>query len=130
MSNFICVQCGTQFSVTATPPETCPICTDERQYVRHEGQAWTTMEELAAAHHNRFEEEAGQLLGIGTEPDFAIGQRALLLQLPEEICFGIALLSSMMKRSQGPRPSGYPGDRDFASALLFRDGRLGRSFQS
>jgi len=82
MSNFICVQCGTQFSVTATPPETCPICTDERQYVRHEGQAWTTMEELAAAHHNRFEEEAGQLLGIGTEPDFAIGQRALLLQLP------------------------------------------------
>src|SRR5438876_2845049 len=82
MSNFICVQCGTQFSVTATPPETCPICTDERQYVRHEGQAWTTMEQLAADHHNRFEEEAGQLLGIGTEPNFAIGQRALLLQLP------------------------------------------------
>jgi len=82
MSNFICVQCGTQFSATAAPPETCPICTDERQYVRHEGQAWTTMNQLAADHRNRFEEEAGQLLGIGTEPDFAIGQRALLLQLP------------------------------------------------
>ena len=31
-------------------------------------------------HHNRFEEEASQLLGIGTEPEFAIGQRALLVQ--------------------------------------------------
>src|SRR5947208_12271002 len=82
MSNFICVQCGTQFSETAAPPETCPICTDERQYVRHKGQAWTTMEQLATDHHNRFQEEASQLLGIGTEPEFAIGQRALLLQLP------------------------------------------------
>jgi glyoxylase-like metal-dependent hydrolase (beta-lactamase superfamily II) len=82
MPNFICVQCGTQFSATAAPPETCPICTDERQYVRHEGQAWTTMEQLATDHHNRFQEEASQLLGIGTEPEFAIGQRALLLQLP------------------------------------------------
>jgi hypothetical protein len=40
------------------------------------------MQQLAADHHNRFEEEAHQLLGVGTEPQFAIGQRALLLQLP------------------------------------------------
>jgi len=33
-------------------------------------------------HHNRFEEEAPQLLGIGTKPEFAIGQRALLIQSP------------------------------------------------
>ena len=31
-------------------------------------------------HRNRFEEEAPKLLGIGTEPEFAIGQRALLVQ--------------------------------------------------
>jgi len=37
---------------------------------------------LANDHHNRFEEAASQLLGIGTEPEFAIGQRALLLQSP------------------------------------------------
>jgi glyoxylase-like metal-dependent hydrolase (beta-lactamase superfamily II) len=37
---------------------------------------------LANDHHNRFEEEASQLLGIGTEAEFAIGQRALLLQSP------------------------------------------------
>jgi glyoxylase-like metal-dependent hydrolase (beta-lactamase superfamily II) len=80
MENFICVQCGTQFSEMAKPPLHCPICEDERQFVRHAGQEWTTLEQLQADHHNRFEEEAPQLLGIGTEPEFAIGQRALLLQ--------------------------------------------------
>ena len=33
-------------------------------------------------HHNRIEDEAPRLLGIGTEPEFAIGQRASLLQSP------------------------------------------------
>jgi hypothetical protein len=80
MENFVCVQCGTQFTETAQPPSGCPICKDERQFVRHTGQEWTTLERLAANHHNRLEEEAPQLLGIGTEPAFAIGQRALLLQ--------------------------------------------------
>src|ERR1700730_16629299 len=82
MENFICVQCGTQFSVTAKPPLRCPICEDERQFVRHGGQEWTTLKRLAAHHQNRFEEEASQLFGIGTEPEFAIGQRALLVQSP------------------------------------------------
>ena len=82
MENFICVQCGTQFSETAKPPLRCPICEDERQFVRHGGQVWTTLKRLAADHQNHFEEEAPQLLGIGTEPEFAIGQRALLVQSP------------------------------------------------
>ena len=82
MEIFICVQCGAQFSQTAEPPPRCPICQDERQFVRHDGQQWTTLQELALHHRNRFEEEAPQLLGIGTKPEFAIGQRALLMQLP------------------------------------------------
>jgi glyoxylase-like metal-dependent hydrolase (beta-lactamase superfamily II) len=82
MENFICVQCGTQFDETAGPPPSCSICEDERQFVRHAGQEWTTLERLKAEHHNRLEEEAQGLLGIGTEPEFAIGQRALLLQSP------------------------------------------------
>jgi hypothetical protein len=80
MERFICVQCGTQFAETAQPPSRCPICEDERQFVRHSGQEWTTVEQLQTHHHNRLEEEAPRLLGIGTEPEFAIGQRALLLQ--------------------------------------------------
>jgi hypothetical protein len=79
MENFICMQCGVQFTETAKPPSHCPICQDERQFVRHTGQAWTTLQRLQADHYNRLEDEAPQLLGIGTEPEFAIGQRALLL---------------------------------------------------
>jgi DNA-directed RNA polymerase subunit RPC12/RpoP len=82
MENFICVQCGTRFAKSAQPPSRCPICEDERQFVRHEGQEWTTFKKLKAAHRNRLEEEAPQLLGIGTEPEFAIGQRALLVPSP------------------------------------------------
>ena len=80
MENFICVQCGTQFDATAEPSPHCTICEDERQFVHYGGQEWTTLKQLAANHHNRFEDEAPQLLGIGTEPEFAIGQRALFLQ--------------------------------------------------
>jgi len=73
MKNFICVQCGVQFGQTAEPPSRCLICQDERQFVRHDGQEWTTLQELALYHRNCFEEEAPQLLGIGTNPDCAIG---------------------------------------------------------
>jgi hypothetical protein len=80
MENFICVQCGAQFAETSAPPPRCPICEDERQFVRHGGQEWTTLKQIRVDHRNRLENEAPQLLGIGTEPEFAIGQRALLLQ--------------------------------------------------
>ena len=76
------MQCGTQFAESAQPPSSCPICEDERQFVHYGGQQWTTLERLAADHHNRFENEAPHLVGIGTEPEFAIGQRTLLLQAP------------------------------------------------
>lgn len=82
MENFICVQCGTQFADAIQPPVGCPICQDERQFVRHSGQEWTTLKDIAADHRNHFEDEAPRLLGIGTKPEFAIGQRALLLQSP------------------------------------------------
>jgi glyoxylase-like metal-dependent hydrolase (beta-lactamase superfamily II) len=81
MENFICIQCGTQFDETAEqPPAHCPICDDERQFVHYGGQAWTTLKQLTTDHRNRLQDEAPHLLGIGTEPEFAIGQRALLLQ--------------------------------------------------
>lgn len=80
MNNYICITCGTQFTETNQPPEICPICTDERQYIRHEGQAWTTLDELRSERRNRIEKQEENLYGIGTEPKFAIGQRALLIQ--------------------------------------------------
>ena len=74
---FICIACGTQFAESDAAPAACPICEDPRQYVLPGGQQWTTLPELAAGHANAMRPE-GELTGIGTEPRFAIGQRALL----------------------------------------------------
>lgn len=73
----ICVQCGVQYGRAV---EACAICTDERQYVRWDGQEWTTLDRLRAQHSNRISEEAPGLWGIGSKPNFAIAQRALLIQ--------------------------------------------------
>lgn len=82
MTPYICVTCGTQFAPTASQPERCPICEDERQYVGHAGQQWTTLATLRRDHHNRVDEQEPHLYGVGTEPTFAIGQRALLVRSP------------------------------------------------
>jgi hypothetical protein len=74
-----CVTCGAPFEPAPEPPAECPICLDERQYVGHDGQRWITAAELAAEHRNRVEEAEPGLLGVGVEPSFAIGQRALLV---------------------------------------------------
>jgi hypothetical protein len=79
---FVCLTCGVQFAATPEPPGRCPVCEDGRQYVGWEGQRWTTLETLRSGHANRVEELEPGLTGIGTEPAFAIGQRALLLQTP------------------------------------------------
>jgi hypothetical protein len=47
-----------------------------------DGQRWTTLEELRHDHRHRLEEQEPGLTGIGTEPSFAIGQRALLVRSP------------------------------------------------
>src|SRR3954454_16963661 len=75
----VCVTCGTQF---AGPATACPICEDARQYVPQDGQQWTTLEALRDDHRNAVRDEGG-LVGIGTEPQFAIGQRALLVPFGE-----------------------------------------------
>ncbi len=83
MPHFICVTCGTQYTETEVPPSHCAICEDERQYVGWGGQQWTTLDMLQADHHNVIKAEEPGLTGIGTDPSFAIGQRALLVQTPE-----------------------------------------------
>jgi len=83
MANFICKTCGTQFPATDQPPESCPICEDERQYIGWEGQQWITLEALRQDHHNVVKTVEPDLTGIGTHPSFAIGQRALLMQNPK-----------------------------------------------
>jgi len=79
LPHWICTTCGTQFKESAQPPEQCGICADERQWVNWQGQSWTTLAHLRRDHRNTFTEEEPGLLGIRTEPSFAIGQRALLI---------------------------------------------------
>ena len=83
MSNFICTTCGTQFDETDQPPNECSICTDERQYVGWSGQQWTTFDDLRDSHRNVVRLEELALYGVGMEPTFAIGQRALLITHPK-----------------------------------------------
>jgi glyoxylase-like metal-dependent hydrolase (beta-lactamase superfamily II) len=80
MPAFICTACGTQYPPAEAPPPQCPICTEERQYVPPSGQSWTALEQLAARAFNSFREHEPGLIGIGTQPAFAIGQRALLIR--------------------------------------------------
>jgi glyoxylase-like metal-dependent hydrolase (beta-lactamase superfamily II) len=78
---FICRTCGVEYPGGSSPPGSCPICEDERQYVGPGGQQWTTLAELAGAgHQSDLREVEPSLLGIGVTPRFAIGQRALLVQ--------------------------------------------------
>ncbi|PWY95216.1 hypothetical protein BO94DRAFT_606433 [Aspergillus sclerotioniger CBS 115572] len=103
----ICATCGTQYS-TATPPPTCTICDDPRQYVPPTGNEQiqlttntTTQPNLDhpphppnpyphSRHHNHHPlhqhnhalPNQPQILTLHTTPKLAIGQRAFLLLTP------------------------------------------------
>lgn len=79
-TNQICVTCGTQF---AAAMENCPICEDPRQFVGWEGQQWTTLDVMLGKYENKFEQHEPGVTSIITEPKFAIGQRAYLIQTPD-----------------------------------------------
>jgi hypothetical protein len=80
---FICETCGVQHAPSTEPPPGCAICQDERQYVGFNGQRWITLDQLRARHQADLHEEEPSLLGIGMQPSFAIGQRALLIGAPQ-----------------------------------------------
>ena len=83
MNDYICVRCGVQYAATVRPPAHCHICEDEREAVYWEGQLWTTLADLRCDHHNVVQPLEPDLICIHTEPHFAIGQQALLIQTPE-----------------------------------------------
>lgn len=80
MPSFLCTTCGTQYPESDEPPAACAICSDERQYVPAEGQQWVTYDEVRSSHRADVREEEAGVTGIGMEPSFGIGQRALLVE--------------------------------------------------
>lgn len=83
MTHYICVTCGAQYPPSDTPLDGCAICLDDRQYIGLGGQKWTSLDEMRASHTNRIEEDEPRLVGITTEPGFAIAQRARLILSPQ-----------------------------------------------
>lgn len=80
MPHFICMTCGTQHAESDQPLKVCAICEDERQYVKVTGQQWTTLARMRLTNRNSLRLEEPGLIGIGIDPPFAIGQRALLVR--------------------------------------------------
>jgi glyoxylase-like metal-dependent hydrolase (beta-lactamase superfamily II) len=80
MTTWVCKACGTQYPPSEEPPGACSICQDSRQYVpADEGQVWLRWDDFLDEHKAAIREDNG-ILGIGCEPEFAIGQRALLVR--------------------------------------------------
>ena len=82
MTSYHCETCGAQFTPSDAPPDSCPICEDARQWVPEDGQRWITVDDLRAGYHNEIRTDSGYD-GVGIEPHFAIGQRALLVPAGE-----------------------------------------------
>lgn len=80
--SYVCTACGIQLPPSDRPPGGCAICDDYRQFLPGGRQRWTTLDELRRDHRNAFQQLEPGLLGISTTPDFAIGQRALLVRTP------------------------------------------------
>jgi glyoxylase-like metal-dependent hydrolase (beta-lactamase superfamily II) len=82
MADFICTACGTEYPTSEKPPAQCTICEEERQYVPPTGQGWTTLPALKTTRINAFQQYEPGVIGIGSQPAFAIGQRAVLICTP------------------------------------------------
>ena len=125
MPNFICTTCGTQYAESDQPPAACAICQDERQYVKATGQQWTTLDRLRLTNRNSIRFEEPGLIGIGIEPHFAIGQRALFLRTPTANVLWDCLPLLDEAVVDGDQGAGrHLGHRHLAPALLFLDGRM------
>ncbi|HJZ61046.1 MAG TPA: hypothetical protein VKD47_02700 [Miltoncostaeaceae bacterium] len=78
MAVTICRTCAVEHAERA---DACAICEDERQWTPASGQAWATLDELAAAGTTvEIAELEPCLFGITTSPGVGIGQQSKLLR--------------------------------------------------
>ena len=125
MPAFICTACGMQYAPSPSPPAECRVCEDERQFTPPGGQSWTTLDALAVDHLNAFRQHEPGLIGIGTRPQFAIGQRALLVCTPHgNILWDCISLIDEATVTLIKGLGGLNGHRHLASAFLHHAGRV------
>jgi glyoxylase-like metal-dependent hydrolase (beta-lactamase superfamily II) len=81
MPTWSCKACAVEYPVSAEPPDACPICLDERQFVPPAGQAWTSLEELTAQGYRvDIDEVEPDLFALWTTPTVGIGQHGHLVR--------------------------------------------------
>lgn len=84
MAVWVCGVCGNHYPEAENPPAECVVCADERQWVPPTGQRWTTLDKaVASGYVSEIREVEPGLLGIGSTPQFAIGQRSLVVRTPD-----------------------------------------------
>ncbi|OAA70421.1 metallo-beta-lactamase family protein [Cordyceps fumosorosea ARSEF 2679] len=79
----VCVTCGTQFGIPYEErPPTCRMCDEPRQFVPPSGQSWTTLARMQSSYRNEIKQDDvdGRIWSIFSSPQFAIGQRAILVE--------------------------------------------------
>jgi glyoxylase-like metal-dependent hydrolase (beta-lactamase superfamily II) len=82
MTVWICATCGLEHADAAQPPDSCAICSDDRQYIPRTGQRWTTLPEVQVDRHAQISEMEPDLYGITITPKVGIGHRPLLIRSP------------------------------------------------
>ena len=83
---WICATCAGETADLPTPPESCAVCEDDRQWVPADGQRWTTVEELrdAGTRIDVFEVEP-DVWGLRAEPGVGIGQQTMVVRTTEGV---------------------------------------------
>ncbi|MBT2590281.1 hypothetical protein J7E50_08640 [Pedobacter sp. ISL-68] len=79
----LCTACGTQYAPDRRLPEFCPICEDDRQYIPPTGQGWIGMDRLKEKYTVNITSLNESLYCLKVQPDFALANRALLVNTPE-----------------------------------------------
>lgn len=80
MSCFLCVACGSQFTESAEPPSSCPICSDDRQFIPEAGQRWIDYAAVRQDHRIAWSDETSGVSALIMVPNFGIAQRAFLVE--------------------------------------------------
>ncbi|MBD0863310.1 hydrolase [Gordonia sp. zg691] len=81
MQPWICVFCGNEFPASASPPDRCPICDDDRQWVPVSGPSWTRLDGNADNTLTATEAEPG-LTRLSLRPSVGIGQQGFVVTTP------------------------------------------------
>ncbi|KAF7196741.1 hypothetical protein HII31_02111 [Pseudocercospora fuligena] len=82
----VCSTCGTQYDTLLDDSTmSCRMCNEPRQFLPPIGQAWTSLADMQGHYKNQIKQDEldGRIWSIFTQPQFAIGQRAVFLETDE-----------------------------------------------